>query len=202
VRETTPQKRRTVLIKREFQLGFIARLIGLVLLGGVLAGCGLWFAVGMELQAYSYRVHKLGSGAEGSVLVWIILVNGLMVLLVSGAAAWVSLYTLHRVAGPLARLEGVVRSIGGGNLDVVTTLRRNDEFQDFPVALGQMAASLAERVERLRVALRGVGEGIADLEDGESRVPQVKLARLRDSLAAAESVSAEFRTPPIARGGS
>ncbi len=105
------------------------------MLGGVLAGILLYAAVTMELQALAFQIHRRTAEAESGILTWIVLANGLAILLVSGGAAWVTLYTLHRVAGPLRRLERIVQEIGDGNLDVSTSLRRNDELQEFPAAL-------------------------------------------------------------------
>jgi HAMP domain-containing protein len=185
-------RRSTLLIKREFQLGFIVRLVGLVLLGGVLGGILLYLGVGMELEALSYQVHRRPPEAESSILTLIVLVNGLAILLVSGAAAWITLYTLHRVAGPLTRLERIVRSIGEGHLDVSPALRHNDELQKFPAALSEMVQALAERVGRLRNAHQAMRRDLDGLPpDAEASEP---LLALRKGLDEAEAVLAEFKT--------
>lgn len=189
----TSERRSNLLIKREFQLGFIARLVGLVVLGGVLAGILVYVAVGMELQALAFQVHRRAPEAQSAILSWIVLANGLAILLVSGAAAWVTLYTLHRVAGPLTRMESIVREIGDGDLTVSTRLRENDELQEFPAALSEMVASLATTVRGLRQAHQGLRREIEALPADPSTAEHS--ASLRERLQEAENLVAKFKCP-------
>jgi len=182
-----------LLIKREFQLGFIARLVALIVLGGVLAGILLYVSVGMELQALAHQIHRRVPEAQSGILTWIVLANGLAVLLVSGAAARVTLYMLHRVAGPLTRLERVVSEVGAGNLDVSTGLRENDELREFPRALAEMVTSLATTVEGLRRAHSGLRSAVETLPEEPSTAE--RLAVIRDHLQEAEQAVARFRCP-------
>lgn len=185
------EKRRAVLIKRQFQLAFVARLVGLVTLGGLLGGIVLYSVLGLQLRTYS---GQLVSETQGDLLASIALVNGLVILLVSAGAAWVTIFTLHRVAGPLTRLEQVVRAVGEGDLTIRTSLRQRDELQEFPAALSNMVTQLTQRALRLREAHAGVRREIEALTP--EQVSPTRLDAIRRELDEAEAVAAEFKTAP------
>ncbi|GAG38055.1 unnamed protein product, partial [marine sediment metagenome] len=117
----------------------------------------------------------------------------LAILLVSLAAARVTLYMLHRVAGPLTRLERVVSEISAGNLNVSTSLRENDELREFPMALAEMVTSLATTVEGLRRAHSGLRSAVETLPEDPSTAE--RLAAIREHLQEAEKEVARFRCP-------
>ncbi len=188
------ERRRAILIKRQFQLAFIARLVGLVALGGLLGGIVLYSVLGLQLRTYSGQLSQLAPETQGKLLISIALVNGLVILMVSGAAAWVTVFTLHRVAGPLARLEQVVRAVGEGDLDIRTTLRERDELQEFPAALAKMVTLLTQRVLRLQRAHAAVRREVDAL--AAEKANPTRLEALRRELDEAEAVAAEFRISP------
>jgi methyl-accepting chemotaxis protein len=55
----------------------------------------------------------------------------------------------HRIAGPLFKLEQLLRLIGQGDLTVECHFRKNDELAGLGDALNEMNAALRDRVGRL-----------------------------------------------------
>lgn len=190
-----PKKRKILLINREFQVGFMARLAALVALGGLLSSIGLYLLAARELEAYSYRSHKFTPETREALLLEIAAVNGLAVVLVAAAGAWLALHSLHRVAGPMWRFERVVRSIAEGNLDVRTSLRQADELQDFAAALGHMTESLTTRIRRLREIHRQMHMLEGELRTSAERAPA--LDALQEQIAEAERMLSQFTIPPL-----
>ena len=189
--------RRTVLIKRKFQLAFIARLVGLVVVGGVLGAVASYVVISMKLQSYSSQLQNLAPQLESSLLISVTLIDGLVILLVSAAVAWLTAYRLHRVVGPLVRLERIVRSISEGDLSVPVKIRRHDELQEFPQVLSHMVGTLTHRIHRIREAHAGLRAGFDDLADEQTGGNQARIDALRQKLEVAETVIAEFQVPSM-----
>ncbi|MBI2838671.1 MAG: methyl-accepting chemotaxis protein [Acidobacteria bacterium] len=190
---TLPKKRKILLINRELQVGFMTKLAALVALGGLMSSIGLYLLAATELEAYSYRSHKLTPETQEALLLEIAGVNGLAVVLVAAAGSWLALHSLHRVAGPLWRFARVVRSVADGDLDVRTSLRQVEELQEFAAALGQMTESLAARIRRLRELHRELRKLAIELAPSAEQAPAIDA--LREKIAEAGRILDQFTIP-------
>jgi len=123
------------------------------------------------------------------------------VLLSILASGLLSVFVTHKLAGPLFRIEQVLRGVAEGNLPLAVRIRRDDDLQEFARllsgAFGKITAALTEihRLQaravheltalpgKIRAGLDDTGEILRDL-DGISRYQRE-----------VERILAKFRLP-------
>ena len=114
-----------------------------------------------------------------------------VVLVATGALAGTLAVLTRRLTGPLARLTGVARRLGGGDLTARTGLRGTDEVGTLAAAFDAMADELQATVEELRASQECVahtferfGEALGATHDLDALLRTVVAAARRGSDAA------------------
>ncbi len=137
------KKRRQVLVNKEFQLRYIAKVfwfaMGMIILGGVFT---FLFVVLIFLNK-----GLVGYVDEFKLLVTAIVLT--MIIQIITAAVfiyWEGLYLTHRIVGPWVRIKKVLEEIGNGNFSVRINLRKADEFHDVASWINHMC----DKLEKLR----------------------------------------------------
>ena len=144
--------RKTVLIKKRFQFRLMAKFVLLVLAGSLISGTMLYFMASRDLVNSYFSAHQAIRGTRDILLPSIILSGAVSAVLIAAATAYVTLYVSHRIAGPLYKVEQLLRRIGEGDLTVECRFRKNDELAGLGEALNEMTAGLREK-------LRAGGDG-------------------------------------------
>lgn len=139
------KKRRTIFIKRGFQMRFIYWVIGLLAVCCLCSAAVLYPLISSELNSGLTSGHLDVGGIKGNLLLAILVGNGLAIIVAALAATVVVLYISHKIAGPLYRFEGICKEIGSGNLNVSTGLRSMDQLEGLSEAFGEMLAQLRKR---------------------------------------------------------
>lgn len=75
--------------------------------------------------------------------------------------AFICIFVTHTIAGPVYRMERVVRNIGEGDLTHFTKLRPKDELKDLADAMNDMTMGLRNKVINLKEVLSQIDESIA-----------------------------------------
>ncbi|GAB4271372.1 MAG: hypothetical protein Kow0029_08970 [Candidatus Rifleibacteriota bacterium] len=75
--------------------------------------------------------------------------------------AFICIFVTHTIAGPVYRMERVVRNIGEGDLTHFTKLRPKDELKDLADAMNDMTMGLRNKVISLKENLEQVHTEIA-----------------------------------------
>lgn len=75
--------------------------------------------------------------------------------------AFICIFVTHTIAGPVYRMERVVRNIGEGDLTHFTKLRPKDELKDLADAMNDMTMGLRNKVINLKEVLGQIDESIA-----------------------------------------
>ncbi len=150
---TQNHQRRHYLIDRAFQGRFIAWMVGLVALSGILSGLLLYLLLGSDLASQGRSLHLSLEKVMAGLGLTIVLGNMLATALIGATAAWMVLHLSHRIAGPLYRLRRLFREVAAGNYEVDTTLRDDDQLQELAAEFAEMTAALRQREERRREAV-------------------------------------------------
>ncbi|MEW6710812.1 MAG: methyl-accepting chemotaxis protein, partial [Candidatus Riflebacteria bacterium] len=74
--------------------------------------------------------------------------------------AFICIFVTHTIAGPVYRMERVVRNIGEGDLTHFTKLRPKDELKDLADAMNDMTMGLRNKVINLKEVLSQIDESI------------------------------------------
>ncbi len=139
-------RRRGRLIDRRFQLGLAWRMM-IVYFLFFLGGLVIVFAPSMYRLATGSNVNEMEPAAR-EFLILHVRVWPAVLFIFGGVFAYTLLFS-HRIAGPIYKINTILRKMLGGEYPDKVTLRRGDFFHD-----------TAELIEHLsRKALRGEGKG-------------------------------------------
>ncbi|NQS99742.1 MAG: hypothetical protein HQ595_01550, partial [Candidatus Omnitrophica bacterium] len=109
-------RRTTYFIKRKFQRNFIIKFCVLVIGGSALSGV-LIYSMSKSTVTTTFENCRLTIKSTADFILPAVLLSGLIVIVFIGlATVAVTLFTSHRIAGPLYRLEQDVTEISCGNL--------------------------------------------------------------------------------------
>ena len=137
--------RRTVFIKRGFQMRFITWVIVLLILCGICSAAVLYPFLSSEISSELSTGHRDIGDIKKHLALAIIIGNVLAVIVAALATTVVILYISHKIAGPLYRFEMICKEIGRGNLNAYTKLREHDQLEGLSEAFSNMLTQLRSR---------------------------------------------------------
>jgi methyl-accepting chemotaxis protein len=150
--ENVEERRHNYYIKKRFQRNFILQFCILVIVGSLISGAIIY---GMSSSAVTttFENSKLTiKSAADYILPSVILSGAVVVLLIGIATIFITLFTSHKIAGPLYRIEKDVGEIASGNLKVRFNLRSSDEVKPLAASLDNMAQILNSRISAVKRA--------------------------------------------------
>ncbi len=160
-------------VKKNFQRWLLIRIMGTVLLSGVVAAIVLYFYSNRELGDSFYSAHI--TVRRVSDLLMPVILAGSAVSLMSGM--FLALFLPQKIAGPLYRVEQDIERVGAGDLTVKVILRDGDTLQDFVTVINT-------NIGQLRQTMAEVKSGLNDLDkttlstsqqDALKRLAQIKV---------------------------
>jgi methyl-accepting chemotaxis protein len=181
-------RRRNYFIDRRFQADFILKFCALVLIGSLISGVIIYRMAGSTVTT-TFENSRLTIKSTADFILPSVLVSGLVVIVVTGLATIaVTLFTSHRIAGPLYRMEKDVRDITGGDLTVKFHLRQRDEIKPLATGLDEMVMTLKTRVsdikkaaEELESALEPSKAGLQEKAKDRLRLLKAEIGKFRIS---------------------
>ena len=151
--EKLRNRRRNYYIDKKFQRNFILKFCALVIIGSLISG-GIIYWMSKTTVTTTFENSRLVIKTTADFILPAVLLSGAIVILLIGFATIViTLFTSHRIAGPLYRLEKDVNEITLGNLKIVFNLRHGDEIKPLAASLNAMAQSLRERLVRIKTLI-------------------------------------------------
>jgi len=152
----SPHKRRIHYIKKDFQFKFIFKFCLLVLLGAVISTVLLSIFAKDTLTTSFKGSHLIIEKTYSAVLPALIYTNLITIVLITLATIMVTLYTSHKLAGPLFRFEADLKIIGEGDLTKRVRLREKDQLKDFVGSLNGMTESLQNKLLGIQTDVKRV----------------------------------------------
>lgn len=136
-------RRRILLVDKNFQHRFVFQFWAFVVSGSVLFGVLVWALCERSVTTI-FRDSRLAIMSTADFILPTLLFTSLVVILVVGTAtAFIALFISHRIAGPVYRLNQDLAKLKDGDLAQSFHLRREDELQS-------LAASLNGAVQKIR----------------------------------------------------
>ncbi len=166
--------RRTVFIKRGFQMRFITWVIALLILCGLCSAAVLYPFLSSEMSSKLSTGHRDIGDIKKHLALAIIIGNVLAVIVAGLATTVVILYISHKIAGPLYRFEKVCNEIGRGNLDASAVLREHDQLEGLSEAFSKMLTQLRSRRNDQRIHLEAARKDLNALKEILSDQPAAK----------------------------
>ena len=175
-------QRKTVLIKRSFQLRYIAMLFVTILVGSGIVGAYLFWAL-LRAAAENPGLMPFVDNIQRQLLV--------AFMLYSGIIAIISLFISNRIAGPVFRFEQSALVVGSGDLTHRVRLRGGDELVELQDEFNDMVASLQGKAVQDRNLVERLAQRVGRLaQDAQSERERQELNALKAEI---EHIGAGFK---------
>lgn len=182
-----PERRKNYYINKEFQRNFILKFCLLVLIGSLISGI-IIYSMSRATVTTTFENSKLTIKSTADfILPAVLLASAVVILAIGIAAIAITLFTSHRIAGPLYRIEKDINEITAGNLNIAFNLRHGDEIKPIAASLNRMVRSVKEKV----VAVK---QDLIQLEDEVNKSPNPVSEKIKDRIELAKSAINKFNT--------
>lgn len=149
-------KRRTYFIDTKFQAAFIARFCAIVLLSSVAIGLLIFF-LSMNSTTVTIENTRVVVKRTADFILPIVMFTLLWVTAVSSIFFFiVALFTSHKIAGPLYRINKDIELMSGGNLNVNFAIRDKDQLKGLARNLGLLCSSYKNKHAELKEQCQGL----------------------------------------------
>jgi HAMP domain-containing protein len=188
-------KRRNYLIDRSLQLRYMAMVVIFMVFISVGTGCLIYFTTWTTLVdkiGDKARLDTVFTDLNEIILIRIVLLAFASICL----GAIITMFVVHRVAGPLFRVKLTMHQIGKGIIPGKTRFRDKDELQDLAGAIDEAVCKIGEVSEKnLKVIeeASGCAERLVELLrlGSEMQKPKEELELLKKSLEKFETFQKE-----------
>lgn len=93
----------------------------------------------------------------------------------------VGILNSHRVAGPLYKIEKILRGVSQGNIRERLILRKNDELHEVAAVINQFLHNLTDSIVKFKDSSRNIGAAVKELKS-ELEKDAPSLASLRQKI--------------------
>jgi len=170
-------RRRRFLVMPRFQIGLALRVSFFVLLYSAALGFLIFSPMQQELTGavpFDKQAWVADQILELHFRVW----PG--IALVGILVGFHTIFTSHRIAGPIYRIDQVIRAITAGDYSQRIRLRRTDRWQEFAGAVNALGEQLDQRSSESLSLLRQAQETLKKAQEGS--IPEEVRNRLKESL--------------------
>lgn len=168
--EEDRNRRRNYYIKKDFQRSFILKFCLVVLIGSSLSGAIIYW-ISTATVTTSFENLRLVIKSTADYILPAVLVSGAVVIVITGIATIViTLFTSHKIAGPLYRIEKDIAEVASGNLRQEFNLRQGDEIRPIAEGLNSMAHFLRDEIN---VVKKSINE-LESLSTNTAASPEIK----------------------------
>jgi len=169
-------RRKNYFIDKKFQRKFILKFCGLAAAGAVLFGMIVCLLSRSTLTT-TCENSRIAIKSTADFILPLVLLSGVIVIAIIGISTIaITLFTSHKIAGPLYRMQKDVEEVASGNLKKTFALRQTDEIKALAVSLGNMT-------EMLRRNIAEAKEGVIELETLlGSKEEKAKLKKVKTAL--------------------
>ncbi len=143
-------RRRNYFIDRKFQGEFIGRFCFIVIIASIFIGF-LVLYLSRDFTTVTIENTKVVVKTAADFMLPIMIQTVIVVNLFAGLAVIaLTLFTSHRIAGPLFRLKREIDLLKSGDMHANFRIRKTDQLQGLAVALTDLAESLRDRYVLLK----------------------------------------------------
>lgn len=172
-------KRKNYYIDKQFQRNFILKFCGLILVGSAISSL-IIYTMARATVTTTFENSRLAIKSTADfILPSISLSSGISVILIGLATIAVTLFTSHKIAGPLYRLNKDVEEVASGNLKVAFRLRSGDEIKPLAQSLNVMTQELRGRIKLIKNTLSDLDSAVKSSGNASPEVKE-KIRQLRE----------------------
>ena len=177
--ENYSERRKNFYINKRFQGEFIVKFCVLVLLGSLISAVIVYMMTSSTVTTVFENSKLTIKSTADFIMPAVLLASAIVFILVGLATIAITLFTSHRIAGPLYRIEKDINQVTSGKLTTVFHLREGDEIKPIAESLGLMTASLREKISEIKknieeIESSAVSGGAALPDDVKIRIRRIK----------------------------
>ena len=143
-------RRSNYFIDKRFQSDFIFKFCILVITGSFISGLIIYLMSKSTLTTAFDNSRLTIKSTADFILPAVLLASTIVIVLIGLATVWVTIFTSHRIAGPLYRMTKDIEEVAGGNLKTRFSLRNHDELKRLAVSFDKMTESLRESIASIK----------------------------------------------------
>jgi len=192
MQEGVKNRRRNYFIDKSFQTKFIIKFCLLIIATSLLTGILIyWF--NRQSTTVAFENLKVIVKSTSDFLLPIVLeILAVVTLLVGLATIAVTLFTSHKIAGPLYRLKMGIEKVKNGDLSTRFTIRADDQLQIVASEFDNMRRGLKNSISSLKENWNSVKEHMLKLQQ-ETKDTRQK-AQIEDIIKKIDSELQRFKT--------
>jgi len=171
--EKGKERRKNYFINKRFQSLFILKFCALVVLGSMISGAIVYMMSKAALTTTFENCRLTVKSAADFILPAVLLSSGVVIVLIGISAVAVTLFTSHKIAGPLYRIEKDIEEVASGNLNKRVNLREGDEIKALAESLNYMTTSLRASIDEVKRDIRQL-ESVVTKEDLKKRIAKIR----------------------------
>ena len=158
--------RKHYLILPSYQMRLVGFLILVMFVGTLVHGFFLYRITARTVEEGFFSAHNRLRSTWEILRPAILVTNGLSFLLISLSLLMVTIFTSHRLIGPIFKIASRVRSLAKGRFDLEPVrLRKGDEGQVLSEAVNELQAEMKTRFQALAHVKAGFDAGQPPSED-------------------------------------
>ena len=172
---TSKIKRKNYFIDKKFQRKFIIKFCGLIAAGSVIFGLIVYFMSKSTLTTTFENSRLVIKSTADFVLPLVLLGSAIVIAVIGFSTIAITLFTSHKIAGPLYRMQKDVEEVSTGNLKKTFALRQTDEIKALAVSLGNMTEALRGNIAEVKAGVLEL-EPLMESKEGKAKLKKVKIA--------------------------
>lgn len=187
-------KRRTYFIEKSFQAKFIVKFCLLVAAAGALTIAILYLFSWNSTTVSVVDSRVVVKTTADFIMPVLIQTVVIVMVIVSIASVFVTLFVSHKIAGPLYRFKKVMKEIEEGDISKDFQLRRLDQLQDLAGAFNNMVAKIRVELKELKhnsAFLKERLDNISEQEVAENK--RLYLKELKNISAELDKIANRFK---------
>eukprot|EP01156_Anaeramoeba_ignava_P005910 Anaeramoba_ignava/a347284_143.p1 GENE.a347284_143~~a347284_143.p1 ORF type:complete len:219 (-),score=15.41 a347284_143:71-727(-) len=161
------RRRKKYFIKPGFQSRLTAIFILIVIIVANIVGALVYGFSVEKLENKLVEESKLPVNSKqlGQALLPGVIIAELISIFV---VAFICIFVTHTIAGPVYRMERVVRNVGEGDLTHFIKLRPKDELKDLADAMNEMTMGLRNKILTFKDSMAKISTGLTAMKNSES----------------------------------
>jgi len=148
--ESFRNRRRNYFINKRFQSSFIIKFCALVIIGSLISAA-LIYAMSRATVTTTFENSRLAIKSTADyILPAVLLASAIVIVVIGVATIIVTLFTSHKIAGPLYRIEKDTEQAASGDLTMKFAIREGDQMRPLAAQFRTMVAAMRERIEAIK----------------------------------------------------
>lgn len=178
------------IINKKYQIGFILHFCISVLAAALFSALIFHLYTYRDLGSSHYQAILTLHGLKQNILPAMVLTGGIVIIFTTLAVLLITLFSSHKIAGPIYKLEKSLEAIGNGELNLRIRFRRHD-------AVERLASDLNEAMENLDIKISDISRNLKEIRKEAEALrsnPEQSPAILMEKIGLVKKLVSDFKT--------